>query len=77
MRVRGRQAVGFAPVVSHDDLHRDLAECAALPHIENRPSMQLFVTTTYERAIRKLIPEAVQKEMEATILADPGREGGS
>ena len=35
--------------------------------------MQLFVTTTYERAIRKLIPEAVQKEMEATILADPGR----
>ena len=35
--------------------------------------MQLFVTTKYERAIRKLIPESVRTEMETTIVADPGR----
>ena len=35
--------------------------------------MQIFVTTTYERATRKLIPESVRKEMEAAIVANPGR----
>ena len=33
--------------------------------------MQLFVTRTYERAIRKLISEEARKEMEAAIAADP------
>ena len=33
--------------------------------------MQLFVTRTYERAIRKLISEEARKEMEAAIVADP------
>ena len=35
--------------------------------------MQIFVTTTYERATRKLISESVRKEMEAAIVANPGR----
>ena len=34
--------------------------------------MELFVTTTYERAIRKLIPESVRTEMEAAIVDSPG-----
>ena len=34
--------------------------------------MEIFATRTYERAIRKLIPDAVRKEMEAAIVADPG-----
>ena len=34
--------------------------------------MDIFATRTYERAIRKLIPDAVRKEMEAAIVADPG-----
>ena len=34
---------------------------------------QLFVTTTYERAIRKLLSEAKRKEMEAAVLANPRR----
>ena len=33
--------------------------------------MQIFATRTYERAIRKLIPETVRKEMEAAIVANP------
>ena len=33
--------------------------------------MQLFVTRTYDRAIRKLISEEARKEMEAAIVADP------
>ena len=33
--------------------------------------MRIFTTRTYERAIRKLIPEAARKEMEAAIVADP------
>ena len=33
--------------------------------------MQLFVTRTYERAIRKLISQEARKEMEAAIVADP------
>ncbi len=35
--------------------------------------IQLFVTTTYERAIRKLLSEAKRKEMEAAVLANPRR----
>jgi hypothetical protein len=33
--------------------------------------MQIFATRTYERAIRKLIPEAARKEMEVAIVGDP------
>ena len=35
-------------------------------------TMQLFATRTYERAVRKLIPESGREEMEAAIVADPG-----
>ncbi len=35
--------------------------------------IRLFVTTTYERAIRKLLSEAKRKEMEAAVLANPRR----
>ena len=34
--------------------------------------MQVFSTRTYERAIRKLLGEVARREMEATIVADPG-----
>ncbi len=33
--------------------------------------MRIFATRTYERAIRKLIPDAARKEMEAAIAGDP------
>ena len=33
--------------------------------------MLLFATTTYERAIRKLISESAREEMEAAIVAEP------
>lgn len=35
--------------------------------------IQLFVTKTYERAIRKLLSEAARRDMEAAVLVDPGR----
>lgn len=34
-------------------------------------SMQVFVTGTYERAVRKLISEGARREMEAAVVADP------
>ena len=34
-------------------------------------SMQVFVTGTYERAVRKLISEGARREMEVAIVADP------
>ena len=34
-------------------------------------AMLLFVTTTYERAIRKLIAEDARERMEAQIVANP------
>ena len=34
-------------------------------------SMNLYVTRTYERAIRKLLPEDTRREMEAAIVAAP------
>ena len=33
--------------------------------------MNLYVTRTYERAIRKLVPEDARREMEAAIVAAP------
>ena len=33
--------------------------------------MNLYVTRTYERAIRKLLPEDARREMEAAIVAAP------
>ena len=33
--------------------------------------MQIYATRTYERAIRKLIPDAARREMEAAIAGDP------
>ncbi len=33
--------------------------------------MELFITRTYERAIRKLVSEESRKAMETTIAADP------
>ena len=33
--------------------------------------MQLFATRTYERAIRKLVSEKAQDEMEMAIVIDP------
>ena len=35
-------------------------------------SVRIFATRTYERAIRKLLPEADRRAMEAAIVADPG-----
>ncbi len=35
--------------------------------------MQLFITTSYERAIRKLVTESARNEMETAIVANPGR----
>lgn len=35
--------------------------------------MQIFVTRTYERAIRRLLLEESQKAMEAEIIANPDR----
>ncbi len=35
-------------------------------------SVRIFATRTYERAIRKLLPEADRRAMEAAIIADPG-----
>ena len=34
--------------------------------------MQVFSTRTYERAIRKLLGEEARKEMEESIVTDPG-----
>ena len=34
--------------------------------------MQVFSTRTYERAIRKLLGEEARREMEESIVADPG-----
>ena len=34
--------------------------------------MRVFTTTIYERAVRKLLPEADRCAMEAAIIADPG-----
>ena len=36
--------------------------------------MQVFSTRTYERAIRKLLGEEARKEMEESIVADPGAD---
>ena len=33
--------------------------------------MELFTTRAYERAVRKLIPAGVRREMETAIAADP------
>ena len=35
--------------------------------------IRLFTTRTYERAVRALVSEEVRKDMEAAIVADPGR----
>jgi len=35
-------------------------------------TVRIFSTRTYERAIRKLLPEANRRTMEAAIVADPG-----
>ena len=35
--------------------------------------MRIFATRTYERVVRKLISEAERQNMEAAIVADPGR----
>ena len=35
-------------------------------------SVRIFATQTYERAIRKLLPEADRRAMEAAIINDPG-----
>ena len=34
--------------------------------------MNLYVTRTYERAIRKLLPEDARREMEGAVVATPG-----
>ncbi|MDE2815361.1 MAG: type II toxin-antitoxin system RelE/ParE family toxin [Chloroflexota bacterium] len=50
----------------------EAAEClhmtAAMPHIEG---VQVFATSTYERAIRKLLGEEARREMEDSIVAAP------
>ena len=33
--------------------------------------MQIFATPTYERAIRRLLPDDSRREMEDAIVADP------
>ncbi len=43
-------------------------ECGTAAH----SSVRIFTTRSYERAIRRLLPEADQRAMEATIVADPG-----
>lgn len=40
-----------------------------MPHYEQ--SMHLFYTSTYQRAIRKLLPEDARRDMEAAIAATP------
>ena len=43
-------------------------ECGTAAHF----TVRIFTTRTYERAIRKLLPEADRRAMEAAILTDPG-----
>ena len=46
-----------------------VAQRAAMPH--DRQSMHLYYTSTYRRAIRKLLPEDARRAMEAATAAEP------
>ena len=55
------------PIWHEDGLDRICGIAAQL-----RP-VRIFATRTYERVVRKLMSEAERQNMEAAIVADPGR----